>query len=130
MQDPTDPQTMPLQVAEQTPNTAPAAGRPIPWWDHEDFPFSAPWWLRYPVGFGCVFGAYYLAFDWAHRLHWLASGFLALVALAFLRELFFGLVLAAIAGLVLWALGAAVVALPVSVAIIIGAVIIANAVRR
>lgn len=129
MQDP-DPQATLLQAAEQAPDTAPATEKPIPWWDREDFPFSAPWWLRYPAGFGCLFGAYFLAFDWEHRLHWLASGFLALFALAFLRELFFGLLLAAIAGLVLWAFGAAVAALPVSVAIVVGAIIIANAVRR
>ena len=54
----------------------------------------------------------------------------AFIGLRLVRELTYGLLLAALAWLVLSVLGAAVAALPVSVAIIIDAMIIAESGRR
>lgn len=111
-------------------DTTPQGQASVPWWNHEDFPYSAPWWLRYPASIG-VFAASYWAFvEWGKKSGWILGVLLAIIGLGLVRELFFAALLAVIVGLVLWALGAAVVALPVGVAIIIGAMIIAQAMRR
>jgi hypothetical protein len=100
------------------------------WWNHEDFPYSAPFWLRYPVSIAVFAVSHWAFFEWEKKAGWVVGVLVAIMGLGLVRELFFGILLALIAGLVLWALGAAVAALPVSVAILIGAIIIANAVRR
>lgn len=102
---------------------------PVPWWDHEDFPYSAPWWLRYPSGLAVFTWSYY-AYDPEKKFGWLFPILLAIIALGLLRELFLAALLAVAVGLGLWAFGAAVAALPVSIAIIIGAMIIAQSMRR
>lgn len=100
------------------------------WWNHQDFPYSAPWWLRYPASIAVFAGAYWAFFEWNKKAGWILGFLFAIIGLGLVRELFVGALLAVLAGLLLWALGAAVAALPVSVAIIIGAMIIAQAVRR
>ncbi|ESS73983.1 hypothetical protein MGMO_7c00020 [Methyloglobulus morosus KoM1] len=100
------------------------------WWNHEDFPYSAPWWFRYPASI-VVFGAsYFTAFEWDKKVGWIVGALLLIIGLGLIRELFIGILLATVAGLALWAMGAAVSALLVSAAIIIGAMIIATSMRR
>jgi len=103
---------------------------PVAWWNHEDFPYSAPWWLRYPASTAVFAVSYWAFFEWERKGGWVVGVLFAIIGLGLVRELFLGLLLALLAGLTLWALGAAVAALPVSIAILIGAIIIANAVRR
>jgi len=100
------------------------------WWSHEDFPYSAPWWLRYPASITVFSGSYWAFFEWDKKASWIFGVLLAIIALGLVRELFVAAIVAALTGLALWAFGAAVAALPVSVAIIIGAMIIAQSVRR
>ena len=103
---------------------------PRPWWDQEDFPYSAPWWFRYPASI-CVFaGSYWAFFEWGEKAGWILGGLLSIIGLGLVRELLIGALIAAAVGGVLWMFGAAFAALPVSAAIIIGAMIIAQAVRR
>jgi hypothetical protein len=100
------------------------------WWNDEDFPYSAPWWLRYPVSIAIFAIAYYAFFEWHGRANWIIGILFTIIGLGLIRELFLGVLLATLAGLALWAIGAAFAALPVSVAIIIGAIIIANSMGR
>ena len=100
------------------------------WWNHEDFPYSAPWWLRYPASIAVFAGAYWAFFEWNKKASWILGVLLAIIALGLVRELFVAAIVAVLIGLALWAFGAAVAALPVSVAIIIGAMIIAQSARR
>ena len=92
--------------------------------------FDAKWWVRYPISLIFFAGSYYCAFEWERRLGWLFALLLLIGGLGLIRELFVGLLLALLAGGLLWAAGAAVAALPVSAAIIIGAMIIAQSLRR
>jgi hypothetical protein len=103
---------------------------PVAWWNHEDVPYSAPWWLRYPASIGVFAGSYWAFFEWDKKAGWVFGALSVVIGLGLIRELFFGVLVAILAGLALWAVGAAVAALPVSVAIIIGAMIIAQAMRR
>jgi hypothetical protein len=103
---------------------------PAAWWNQEDFPYSAPWWLRYPASISVFAGSYWTFVEWDKKAGWIFGALLLIIGLGLVRELFLGALVAALAGLALWAVGAAVAALPVSVAIIIGAMIIAKAVRR
>lgn len=111
-------------------DTTPQGQESVPWWKDEDFPYSAPWWLRYPASIGVFAASYWTFVEWGKRSGWILGVLLAIIGLGLVQELFFAALLAVIVGLVLWALGAAVAALPVSVAIIIGAMIIAQAMRR
>lgn len=103
---------------------------PVDWWNDEDFPYSAPWWLRYSTSIGVFAGSYWAFFDWDKKTGWLVGTLLVVIGLGLIRELFLGILLATLVGLALWAIGAAVAAVPVSIAIIIGALIIAQALRR
>lgn len=103
---------------------------PVAWWNDDDFPYSAPWWLRYPTSIGVFAVSYWAFFDLDKSASWIIGVLFAIIGLALVRELFFGAVIAVFAGLALWWVGAAVAALPVSVAIIIGAMIIAQTMRR
>ena len=118
------------KVETSAPTALGADQAPVAWWNHEDFPYSAPWWLRYPASTTVFAVSYWALFEWDKKAGWVVGVLFAIIGLGLVRELFLGLLLAVIAGLVLWALGAAVAALPVSIAILIGAIIIANAVRR
>lgn len=118
-----------LQITSQ-PTGKTESSDPVSWWNHEDIPYSAPWWLRYPASIGVFAGSYWAFFEWDKKAGWVFGALLVIIGLGLIRELFFGALLATVAGLVLWAVGAAVAVLPVSVAIIIGAMIIAQAMRR
>ena len=107
-----------------------ASAREPKWWDHEDFPYSAPWWLRYPVSVVVFYVSYWAFFEWEKRAGWILGLLLLIIGVGLARELLFGFIAAALVGGILWALGAVVAVLPVSLAIIIGAVIIAQALRR
>ena len=108
----------------------PAPQTQAAWWNRDDFPFSAPCWFRYPASLGVSAASYWCFFVWEKKIGWIGGVMLAIIALGLARELLLGAVIAALAGLALWAAGAAFAALPVSVAIIIGAMIIAQAMRR
>jgi hypothetical protein len=118
-----------FQVTSQTPGKTQSSD-PVAWWNHEDFPYSAPWWLRYPASIGVFAGSYWAFFEWDRKAGCVFGALLVVIGLGLIRELFFGVLLATLAGLALWAVGATVAALPVSIAIIIGAMIIAQAMRR
>lgn len=123
----------PDPTATATPDVAdsPAnASAPQKWWDKDDFPYSAPWWLRYPTSAAVFYGSYWSFFEWERRAGWIFGPLLLIIGVGLARELLFGVIVAVVVGLILWALGAAVAALPVSIAIIIGAMIIAQAMRR
>ena len=100
------------------------------WWNEDDFPYNAPWWLRYPASAAVFYGAYWSFFEWEKKASWILGSFLLIIGLGLARELLIGVIVAIVVGLVLWAFGAAVAALPVSIAIIIGAMIIAQAIKR
>jgi hypothetical protein len=91
---------------------------------------QCPWWLRYPASVGVFAGSYWAFFDWEKKAGWIFGVLLIIIGLGLVRELLLGVLIAVFAGLALWAIGATVAALPVSVAIIIGAMIIAQAMRR
>lgn len=103
---------------------------PVSWWNDDDFPYSAPWWLRYPTSIGVFAVSYWAFFDLDKSASWIIGVLFAIIGLGLVRELFFGALIAVFAGLALWGVGAAFAALPVSVAIIIGAMIIAQTMRR
>lgn len=103
---------------------------PKKWWDDDDFPYSAPWWLRYPVSVAVFYGSYWSFFEWEKKVGWIFGVMLLIIGIGLARELLLGVLVAVVVGLLLWGFGAAVAALPVSVAIIIGAMIIAQAVKR
>lgn len=120
-------------VATAAPDAAAqvaSQGTPKNWWDSDDFPYDAPWWLRYPASAAVFYGSYWSFFEWEKRAGWVLGVLLLIIAVGLARELLFGVIAAVVVGLILWAVGAAVAALPVSIAIIIGAMIIAQAVKR
>lgn len=86
--------------------------------------------VRYPLAALCLYGAYYFAT--APNMNnggWFAAG--ATIAAAVLaRELSKALLFLALGGAIIWALIAGLSALPVSAAIIIGALIIADAQKK
>ena len=82
------------------------------------------------MSIGVFAGSYWIFFDWDEKAGWVGGAFLVIIGLGLIRELFLGVLLATVVGLALWAVGSAVAALPVSLAIIIGAMIIAQALRR
>ena len=123
---PDPPATATSDVAESPAN----ANALQKWWDKDDFPYSAPWWLRYPASAAVFYGSYWSFFEWEKRAGWIFGPLLLIIGLGLARELLFGVIAAVVVGLILWALGAAVAALPVSVAIVIGAMIIAQAMKR
>ena len=82
--------------------------------------------VRYIGAAGCLYLAYLFATDSTHKNSGWGTLLFAVFALILAREL--GMWLLGIA--LVWALFAGVAALPVSVAVIIGALIIASAVRK
>lgn len=86
------------------------------------------WWMRYPFAGLLLYGAYRAFLDTAP-----GSGFWALMyaiaALYIARKVFAVIAVLAVLGLIGWGIFGAVAALPVSVAVIIGAIIIAGAVN-
>lgn len=114
----------PLQA---TPGNGSDGSQVKPWWRADDFPYSAPWWLRYPAGAGLLYAAFAFGFLSDRNAGWMIGVMFSIIVIGLLRELILGLFLAVLVGSLLWAIGAAIAALPVSVAIIIGAMIIANA---
>ena len=112
-------------------NTPQSIEQPVETAKDEPAPlFNARWWIRYPVSLIFFAGAYYCAFEWDRRLGWLFALLLLVGGIGLVRELFAGFLVALVVGGILWAVGAAVAALPVSAAIIIGAMIIAQSIRR
>lgn len=82
------------------------------------------WYYRYPLAALMLFGAWWIVGE-KEKLWWLAV--LLVIVAAFQAREFSLLILA---GVVVYLLFQGIVALPVSVAVIIGAVIIASAIRR
>jgi hypothetical protein len=121
-----------VQKPASTTSVRPADPQsPQKWWQREDFPMSAPWWVRYPLSAAFFYGSYWSFFEWDRRLAgWVFGPLLLIGGMGLARELIVGILVAAAVGIGLWAIGAAFAALPVSAAIIIGAIIIAQAVKR
>ncbi|NEX63352.1 hypothetical protein [Noviherbaspirillum galbum] len=81
------------------------------------------WYVRYPLGFFLIYLAWYTADSGAK---WYVPVGAVVMALACMHEVFWVLLIVAIFGGIVWAAFGAISGLPVSVAIIIGALIIAN----
>ena len=91
--------------------------------DAKLYAFLNKWWVRYPLGACLLIGSVYL-YD-ANPKRWLLSVILALFGLLAIREL---VLVGAVIG-VGWLLIQGIASLPVSIAIIIGAIIIASAIN-
>lgn len=126
----------------QAPVPAPAQGEakaltywthPDRWWNADGDLYDVPWWARYPAGLLVGYGAWWAISEWDTKkliAPWAICTMLSIIALGLMREVILCVIAAAIVGGLLWAAGAAVAALPVSVAIIIGALIVAAAVSK
>lgn len=100
---------------------------PRNWWDDDNFPMSAPWWFRYPLGVAVLCGALYVAFYTDGEWFALLSGaLLAFVGISLIRELFLGVLAVA----AIWWITSMMSAAPIPTAIIIGALIIAYGGKR
>lgn len=86
--------------------------------------------VRYLIAALCFYGSYYFAFEYKDKRAALLALFSLIAGLALARELGKWLLIAAAVVGVGWAVFAGIAALPVSAAIVIGAIIIAFAVRR
>jgi hypothetical protein len=86
--------------------------------------------VRYPLAALCLYGAYYFgAASDIKNSGWLAKA--AIILASFLaKELSSWLLFIVLVGAVIWAVVAGISALPVSAAIIVGALIIANAIKK
>lgn len=85
-----------------------------------------PWYLRYPAAAGLIsFAVYLLNYDTNAQRWWVPFG-LGALALLFMFEILFIAIFAAIFGGLVWMAFGAIAGIPTSVAIIIGALIIAN----
>lgn len=90
--------------------------------DRKTNEFFDKWWVRYPIGIGLLWGAGYL-YD-AHPNKWIIPLLMALFGVLALRELLLiGIGIGAI-----WLLVQGIASLPVSLAIVLGAIIIASAI--
>lgn len=103
---------------------------PPPWWHGEDGFFNAPWWFRYPAAIAAAaLSAYLINTEYAQKnefRQWIVGILGGIYVIGWAREL---AILALVCGLVWWAISA-VQAMPVNVAILVGALIIAAAVSR
>lgn len=86
--------------------------------------------VRYAIAALCFYGAYYFAFEDTGKKAGLAAVCALIVGFVFARELGLWLLGLALVVGIGWALFAGIAALPVSVAVIVGALIIASAVRK
>lgn len=86
--------------------------------------------VRYGIAAVCFYGAYYFAFEDTGKKAGLAAVCALIVGFVFARELGLWLLGLAVVGGIGWALFAGIAALPVSVAVIVGALIIASAVGK
>lgn len=98
--------------------------------DEDDWLYTAKWWVRYPLALGMVALGWYFASGLELKLGWIMTVLCWFVAAGLMREVFLFTLGAGVLVLIVWALGIGIAALPVSAAIIIGAVIIAVAVKR
>jgi hypothetical protein len=100
---------------------------PAPWWHGEDGFFDAPWWFRYPAALAvAALFAYFFNAKGSELARWVLGIVVGFYVIALAREL---AILALICGVVWWA-ASAVQEMPVNVAIVVGALIIAAAVSR
>ena len=86
--------------------------------------------VRYPLAALVLWFAYYVSQEWTDRRSWIIVLAAACCGLCLARELFGWVLGLAVVGGIAWALFAGVAALPVSAAIVIGALIIASAMRK
>lgn len=101
--------------------------------NEDEFGFSSAWYVRYPLAVTCLVLSVFLS-DYAQGLEddkfalavWLWVGILGIGSLIYAREISLFL----LGALLLFGLFKGIAALPVSVAIIIGALVIANAMRK
>ena len=98
--------------------------------DEDDWLYTAKWWVRYPLALGLIALGWYFAFGFESKFGWIMTVLGWLGAAGLMREYSLFTLGAGVLVLIVWLLGIGVAALPVSAAIIIGAVIIAVAVKR
>lgn len=96
----------------------------------DNWPFEEPWWIRYPIAIGVVWLGYFCAFEWSNKLGWIAAALLWFIAAGLAREALLWVIGLGALALVGWGLMAGVAALPISLAIVLGAVIIALAIQN
>lgn len=83
--------------------------------------------VRYAIALLFLYGAYYFSTHEVDRRSGVVAGAFVLIAAVFAREVSLWLLGAAVVGLIGWALFAGIAALPLSAAVVIGALIIASA---
>jgi hypothetical protein len=86
--------------------------------------------VRYPLAALVLWLAYYASQEWGDWRRWIVVLSAVFWSLWLARELFGWLFGIAVVGGIAWAFFAGVAALPISAAIVVGAIIIALAVRR
>lgn len=86
--------------------------------------------VRYPVAALVLWFAYYVSQEWTDRRSWIVVLAAVCCSLWLARELFGWVLGLAVVGGIAWALFAGIAALPVSAAIVIGALIIASALKK
>jgi hypothetical protein len=98
--------------------------------DGDDWLITAKWWVRYPMAIGLAAVGWYFAFGLEKKWGWVIAVLFWFGAAGLMREVFLFALGAGLLVLIVWVLGVGIAALPISAAIIIGAVIIAVAVKR
>lgn len=86
--------------------------------------------VRYPLAASVLWFAYYVSQEWTDRRSWIVVVASMCWGLWLARELFVWILGAAVVGGIAWAIFAGVAALPVSAAIVIGALIIASSLKK
>jgi hypothetical protein len=86
--------------------------------------------IRYPLALLCLYGAYYWSTESIDRRSGVAAVAAVLLAAYLAREISAWLLGIGVIGLVAWALFAGLAALPLSAAVIIGALIIASSLKN
>lgn len=113
--------SLPPQTSHDTSEKQPIA---------DNWPFDERWWIRYPIALCVSWLGYFCAFEWTHKLNLIAAAFLWFIAAALAREVLLWTIGFGVLALVVWGLWAGIASLPISLAIVLGAMIIAFAINN
>lgn len=96
----------------------------------DSWPMDERWWVRYPLACLAAWAGYFCAFEWNGNLHWIAAALMWFMAAGLARELLLWAIGFGVVALVVWGVSAGIAALPISLAIVLGAMIIAFAITN